>query len=175
MIIPCPKARLAILIDIFFCRLKINHDSHEFILEFGTSRTGSLIGAQTKRPETKRPWTKRPWGQNFRGDKTSVATKCPSDKTFVGTKGPSDKMSGGQNVHEDKTSVGTKHPWTKRPSGSSLPGPCEAKFFTDKNLLSVKERSAYTHTLSLVSVFEVLYIYQNCLHPYYDIIMMNYT
>jgi hypothetical protein len=97
---------------------------------------------ETKRPETKRPWTKRPWGQNVRGDKTSVGTKRPSDKTSVRTKRPSDKTSGGRNVREDKTSVGTK-----RPSGSYLPGPCEAIFFTDKNLLSVKEKSANTYTL----------------------------
>ncbi len=121
-----------------------------------------INGAQTKRPatkrpETKHPWTKHPWGQNVHGDKTSVATKRPSDKTDVGTKGPSDKTSVGQNVRGDKTSVGTKHPWTKhpwtkRPSGSYLPGSCEA-IFTDKNLLSVKEKSAFTHTLTLVSVF----------------------
>jgi hypothetical protein len=78
--------------------------------------TTCYFGAQTKRletkrPETKCPWTKRPWGQNIRGDKTSVATKRPSDKTSVGTKGPSDKRCGGQNIRGDKTSVGTKRPW----------------------------------------------------------------
>ncbi len=36
MIISYSQARLAILIDFYFHRLKINHDSHEFILEFGT-------------------------------------------------------------------------------------------------------------------------------------------
>jgi hypothetical protein len=72
---------------------------------------GQGQGAQTKRPETKRPWTKRPLGQNVRGDKTSVATKRPSEKTSVGTKRPLDKTSGGQNVRGDKTSVGTKRPW----------------------------------------------------------------
>ncbi len=60
-----------------------------------------------------------------------------SDKTSVGQNIRGDKRSGGQNVTEDKTSVGTK-----RPSGSYLLGPCEAKFFTDKNILSVKEKSA---------------------------------
>jgi hypothetical protein len=40
----------------------------------------------------------------------------------------------------------------------------------------VKEKSAYTHTRSLWFLFfEVLYIYQNSLHPYYDIIKMHYT
>jgi hypothetical protein len=78
-------------------------------------------------------------------DKTSIATKRPSDKMSVGTKRPSDKTSGGQNIRGDKMSVGTKRPWTKHPSGSYLPG----KIFTDKNLLSSKEKSANTHTLSL--------------------------
>jgi hypothetical protein len=86
--------------------------------------------------------TKHPWGQNIRSNKTSVGHMS------LRTKRPADKMSGGQNVCGDKTSVGTKRPWTKRPSGSSLPGPCEA-IFTDKNLLSVKEKSANTHTLSV--------------------------
>ncbi len=137
-------------------------------------------GAQTKRPETKRPktkrpWTKRPWGHNFRGDKTSVATKRPSDKTSVGTKHPTDKTYGGQNICEDKTSVGTKCPWTKHPSRSYLTGPCLAKFFTDKNLFSVKEeKSANPHSLSVGGWGETctvlrgsLYIYQNSLHPYH--------
>jgi hypothetical protein len=136
-------------------------------------------GAQTKRPETKRPetkhsWTKRPWGQNIRGNKTSIASKRLSDKTSVGTKHPSDKTSGGQNVREDKTSVETKRLWTKHPSGSYLPEPCEA-IFTEKNLLSVKEeKSANTHTLSVGGWGETctvlrgsLYIYQNSLHPYH--------
>ncbi len=116
--------------------------------------------------------TKRPWGPNVRSDKTSVGTKRPWGQNVRG-----DKTSGGQNVRRtkrpaDKTSVGTK-----RPSGSYLPGPCEAIFFTDKNLLSVKEeKSANTHTLSLCFLFfEVLHVYQNSLHPYYDIIKMHFT
>ncbi len=131
--------------------------------------------------------TKRLWGQNFCGDKTyyyyyyktSVATKRPSDKTSVGTKRLSDKTSGRQNVCEDKTSVGIKRLWTKHPSGSYLPGPCLAKFFTEKNLLSVKEeKSTNTHTLSLWEVGGKhvqylttqrgpLYLSRNSLHPYH--------
>jgi hypothetical protein len=78
--------------------------------------------------------------------------------------------------------VGTKRPWgqnvrrTKRPSGSYLPGPCWA-IFKDKNLLSVNEKSTNTYPLSVggwegdmystVLNTEVLYIYQNSLHPYH--------
>jgi hypothetical protein len=36
MIIPCPQAGLAILINVYFRRLKINHDSREFILQSST-------------------------------------------------------------------------------------------------------------------------------------------
>jgi hypothetical protein len=113
--------------------------------------------------------TKRPWGQNVCSDKTSVEQNVRGDKTSVGqnvrrTKRPSDKMS-----------VGTKRPWTIRLSGSYLPGPCEA-IFTDKNLLSVKEKSANNHPLSVggwgeactvLNDTEVHYIYQNSLHPYH--------
>jgi hypothetical protein len=35
-IIPYSQGRLAILINVYFFRLKTKHDSHEFILEFGT-------------------------------------------------------------------------------------------------------------------------------------------
>jgi hypothetical protein len=35
-IIHVHRLKFAILIDVIFCRLKINHDSREFILEFGT-------------------------------------------------------------------------------------------------------------------------------------------
>ncbi len=71
-------------------------------------------------------------GQNIRGDKTSVGTKCPQRQNVRRTKRP-----WGQNVRRtkhlaDKMSVGTKRPWTKHPSGSYLPGPCQAKIFTDK-------------------------------------------
>jgi hypothetical protein len=108
---------------------------------------------ETKRPETKHPWTKRPWGQNVSGDKKSVATKRPSDKPSVGTKRPSDKTSGRQNVRGDKTSVGTKRPWGQNVRLGHIYQGLARPFFTDKNLLSVKEKSAYTHSLSLVSVF----------------------
>jgi hypothetical protein len=127
--------------------------------------------------------TKRPWGQNIRSNKTSVGQNVRGDKRSVRqnvrqTKRPSDKTSVRQNVREDKMSVGTKRPWTKRPPGSYLSGPLLGNFFTDKNLLSVKEeKSANTHTLSLwegggetCTVYnkEVLYIfYQNSLHPYH--------
>jgi hypothetical protein len=116
--------------------------------------------------------TKHPWGQNIRSKKTSVGQNVLADKTSGGQNVWRTKCLWGQNVCGDKTPVGTKCPWTKRPSGSSLPGPCEA-IFTDKNLLSVKEKSANTHTLSVggwgetrtVLNTEVLYIYQNSLHP----------
>ncbi len=36
MIVHVPISRFLVLIEFIFCRLKINHDSHEFILEFGT-------------------------------------------------------------------------------------------------------------------------------------------
>ncbi len=40
----------------------------------------------------------------------------------------------------------------------------------------MEKKSAYTHTLSLWFLFfEVLYIYQNSLHPYYGIIKMHFT
>jgi hypothetical protein len=133
--------------------------------------------SETKRPETKRPWTKCPWGQNVRGDKTSVATKHPSDKTSVGTKGPSDKTSGGQNVRGDKTSVRTKRPWTKRPSGSYLPGPCWAKFFTDKKSLEREGKiRLYTHSLfGFCFLRFFMFIKTVYIHTYYDIIKMHYT
>jgi hypothetical protein len=55
MIIPCPQARLAILIDVYFCRLKINHDSHEFILEFGTIANNASVKGGTLKEAPGKP------------------------------------------------------------------------------------------------------------------------
>ncbi len=43
MIIPCSQGKLAILIDVYFCRLKINHDFHEFISNSALSQTVPTI------------------------------------------------------------------------------------------------------------------------------------
>jgi hypothetical protein len=100
-----------------------------------------LNSAQTKHLETKRPL-----GQNVRTNKTSVGQNVRGDKMSGNI------TSSGQNVRGDKTSKGTKRSWTKR-SESYFTGP------------TMKEKSPYTHALSLVLFFEVRYIYPNSL-PY---------
>jgi hypothetical protein len=45
-----PRPGIAILTDVYFCRLKLNHDSHEFILEFGTvANNGEHVGVSNQR------------------------------------------------------------------------------------------------------------------------------
>ncbi len=48
------QTRLAILTDVYFRRLKINHDTHELILEFGTvANSKYLQGVCTVTAENK--------------------------------------------------------------------------------------------------------------------------
>jgi hypothetical protein len=44
----CSQVKFVILIDVYFRRLKINHDSYEFILEFSTVANNSLVSQKDK-------------------------------------------------------------------------------------------------------------------------------
>ncbi len=115
--------------------------------------------------------TKRPWGQNVRGDKTSVATKRPSDKTSMGIKGPS-----------EKTSVRTKRPWGQNVRGLNVRlGHIYQGLVRQFLLIKIywawrKNPPIHTHTLSLVSVFwGSSYLSKQFTSLPCDIITMHYT
>jgi hypothetical protein len=80
------------------------------------------IGAQTKRP----------WGQNVRGDKASVMTKRPWGQNVRRTKRP-----WGQNIRGQNVRLGHIYQGLAR------------QYLLLRNLLSVKEKSAKTHSLSV--------------------------
>jgi hypothetical protein len=103
--------------------------------------------------------TKHLWEQNIRRDKTSVGQNVRGDKTSVGQNDRRTKCPWGQKVCGDKMSLDKTSIWVI--FTRALLG----KFFILRNLLNMQGKSAYTHTLSLVSIFEVPYIYQKSSHP----------